>query len=58
MNVGIGAEAAPFPEKEYINGIAVAVYNFTINRFLCALSSKIGAGRNFNTVIFGHEILI
>jgi hypothetical protein len=23
---GIGAEAAQFPEKEYINGIAVAVY--------------------------------
>ncbi len=27
MNVEIGAEAAQFPEKEYINGIAVAVYN-------------------------------
>jgi hypothetical protein len=26
MNVVIGAEAALFPEKEYINGIAVAVY--------------------------------
>ncbi len=26
MNVGIGAEAALFPEKEYINGIFVAVY--------------------------------
>jgi hypothetical protein len=25
MNVEIGAEAAPFPEKEYINGFAVAV---------------------------------
>ncbi len=25
MNVKIGAEAAQFPEKEYINGIAVAV---------------------------------
>jgi hypothetical protein len=25
MNVEIGAEAAHFPEKEYINGIAVAV---------------------------------
>jgi hypothetical protein len=24
MNVEIGAEAAQFPEKEYINGIAVA----------------------------------
>ncbi len=26
MNVKIGAEAALFPEKEYINGIAVAVH--------------------------------
>jgi hypothetical protein len=25
MNVEIGAEAAQFPEKEYINGTAVAV---------------------------------
>jgi hypothetical protein len=25
MNVEIGTEAAPFPEKEYINGIFVAV---------------------------------
>jgi hypothetical protein len=25
MNVEIGAEAAQFPEKEYINGIAFAV---------------------------------
>jgi hypothetical protein len=26
MNVEIGAEAALFPEKKYINGIAVAVH--------------------------------
>ncbi len=26
MNVKIGAEAAQFPEKEYINGIAFAVH--------------------------------
>ncbi len=26
MNVEIGAEAAQFPEKEYINGIAIAVW--------------------------------
>jgi hypothetical protein len=26
MNVEIGAEAALFPEKEYINAIAVAVH--------------------------------
>jgi hypothetical protein len=36
MNVEIGAEAAQFPEKEYINGIAVAVLAEPIpcNRFL------------------------
>jgi hypothetical protein len=27
MNVEIGAEAALFPEKEYINGIFFAVHN-------------------------------
>ncbi len=32
MNVEIGAEAAQFPEKDYINGIAVAVHG--INSFL------------------------
>jgi hypothetical protein len=26
MNVEIGTKAAPFPEKEYINGVFVAVY--------------------------------
>ncbi len=26
MNVEIAAEAAQFPKKEYINGIAIAVY--------------------------------
>jgi hypothetical protein len=31
MNVEIGAEAAPFPEKEYINGIAVAVHALLLN---------------------------
>jgi hypothetical protein len=27
MNVEIGTEAGQFPEKEYINGIAFAVYH-------------------------------
>jgi hypothetical protein len=27
MNMEIGTEAAEFPEKEYINGIFVAVYD-------------------------------
>jgi hypothetical protein len=31
MNVEIGAEAALFPEKEYINGITVAVYRLTLD---------------------------
>jgi hypothetical protein len=31
MNVEIGAEAVLSPEKEYINGIFVAVYNTTKN---------------------------
>ncbi len=30
MNVEIGAEAALFPEKEYINGIAIAVWESTV----------------------------
>ncbi len=30
MNVEIGAKAALFPEKEYINGIAVAVYKMKV----------------------------
>jgi hypothetical protein len=35
MNVEIGAEAALFPEKEYINGIAVAVWSlFRLEKFL------------------------
>jgi hypothetical protein len=29
MNVKIGTEAAQFPEKEYLNGIFVAVRRFT-----------------------------
>jgi hypothetical protein len=34
MNVEIGAEAALFPEKEYINGIAVAVYGLIASAVL------------------------
>jgi hypothetical protein len=32
MNVDIGAEAAQFPEKEYINGIAVAAQFLTSSK--------------------------
>jgi hypothetical protein len=31
MNVEIGTEAAQFPEKEYINGIFVAVWERVFN---------------------------
>jgi hypothetical protein len=37
MNVEIGAEAALFPEKEYINGIFVAVWEFdTVQMVPCS----------------------
>jgi hypothetical protein len=32
MNVEIGTEAAQFPEKEYINGIFLAVYTDKKNK--------------------------
>jgi hypothetical protein len=32
MNMETGDEAALFPEKEYINGIAVAVYKLHCHR--------------------------
>jgi hypothetical protein len=37
MNVEIGAEAALFPEKEYINGIAVAVHQGVCGRMSATL---------------------
>ncbi len=36
MNVEIGAEAALFPEKEYIKGIAVAVFAWVSLTVQCA----------------------
>jgi hypothetical protein len=39
MNVEIGAEAAQFPEKEYINGIAFAVCSIN-DFFIVSLSIK------------------
>jgi hypothetical protein len=32
MNVEIGTEATQFPEKEYINGIFVAVYSIHLSK--------------------------
>jgi hypothetical protein len=36
MNVEIGAEAALFPEKEYLNGIFIAVRNETVSSWISA----------------------
>jgi hypothetical protein len=43
MNVEIGAEAALFPEKEYISGIFVAVH--------CAQLAGQWGQRNLNSVL-------
>jgi hypothetical protein len=45
MNVGLGTEAAQFPEKEYINGIFFAVYRL-IGLAVQKLSYLIGIDRN------------
>jgi hypothetical protein len=45
MNVEIGAEAEHFPEKEYINGIAVAVQSTWMNGRYCFL---IGGNTRYN----------
>ncbi len=48
-DVEIGAEAALFPEKEYINGIAVAVQdaekmsNYTVSRANCIWQNENGS---------------
>jgi hypothetical protein len=54
MNVEIGAEAALFPEKEYINGIAVAVHNF----FCYCTLLKIFSTAFYNSVILKVEDLL
>ncbi len=61
MNVEIRAKAALFPEKEYINGIAVAVRRLCQNAqrvrtvrntraALCAMSSGTAAANQRQTV--------
>jgi hypothetical protein len=50
MNVEIGAEAALFPEKEYINGIAVAVQTIA--------SGVIRQGRRLRPSITHHTYKI
>ncbi len=69
MNVEIGAEAALFPQKEYINGIAVAVKDIKRYRFLIFLfwswisekSSKLWAAKYKNASnlkLLRHKVCI
>ncbi len=55
MNVEIGAEAALFPEKEYINGIAVAVYILGRSGWSCGLTRLVACvmdtSRDFATLL-------
>jgi hypothetical protein len=41
MNVEIGTEASQFPEKEYINGIFVAVYSQTTVEYSYVFSLQV-----------------
>jgi hypothetical protein len=41
MNVEIGTEAAQFPEKEYINGIFVAMWDSAGQRIQCRILQQI-----------------
>jgi hypothetical protein len=51
MNVEIGAEAAQFPEKEYINGIAVADLQ-------CRLSDGALDGYFLESVLFVSMLMV
>ncbi len=48
MNVEIGTEAAQFPEKEYINGVFVAVW--TASRYLSWVFVQEYTGRGQNNI--------
>ncbi len=52
MNVETGAEAAQFPGKEFINGIAVAVrYSRTVNTVVhCVLQMTEVSNTNVNSL--------
>jgi hypothetical protein len=52
MNVEIGAEAEQFPEKEYINGIAVAVQiSFFNTQSYSAIKGKYGVNNTGGILI-------
>ncbi len=54
MNVEIGAEAAQFPENEYINGIAVAVwvYSYIVVKFLSRKCGRDWLNCSFSQILF------
>ncbi len=55
MNVEIGAEATLFPEKEYINGIAVAVRDtMIVNSYLTSCGMLILKRKYWLTVCRDH----
>jgi len=65
MNVEIEAEAAQFPEKEYTNGIAVAVWShggdqgivdFMLNRWKCAIVSHYILSRTEKSIHVGPTL--
>ncbi len=51
MNVEIAAEAALFPEKEYINGIAVALYIEEFQNIIMASERSFREGGMLQRVI-------
>ncbi len=57
MNVEIGAEAAQYPGKEIINGIAVGV-RYTHKRYFNTVSNSGRPGFLFNCSFFSENIAI
>jgi hypothetical protein len=56
MNVEIGTEAAQFPEKEYINGIFLAVQYYCIRKHGVDSCSKIGSLFNSQSGTLGGTL--
>ncbi len=58
MDVEIGPEAALFPEKEYINGIAVAVHGFLMDLRFLHKQLKVGGGLALFTKSFCLPLVV
>jgi hypothetical protein len=56
MHVEIGAEAALFPEKEYIKGIFVAVQDIAVNFYINVLQSQNKLNSSTNVHSYGLYI--